>query len=134
MCYVVHPPLQYHAECQATKSQLEDNFETRHFSLLLSSKPHHGHVVPYLVSANFRLMHDKIQKAVSTWCFWLLPKYLEIPHFNLSLNPKGFCFTCHSFSWMFCLLSVSWLSVVFCAHSCPCLGQTAVASVCCSLG
>lgn len=79
-------------------------------------------------------MHDKIQKAVSTWCFWLLPKYLEIPHFNLSLNPKGFCFTCHSFSWMFCLLSVSLLSVFFCAHSCPCLGQTAVASVCCSLG
>lgn len=36
---------------------------------------------------------------------------------------------------MFSLLSVSLLSVgFFCARSCPCLGQAAVANVCCSLG
>lgn len=35
---------------------------------------------------------------------------------------------------MFSLLSVYLLSLFFCAHSCPCLGQTAVASVCISPG
>lgn len=115
MCCVLHPPLQHHAGCQAPKSQPEDNFETRHFPLLLSIKPHHGHVVPYLISANFRLMHDKIQKEVSMWCFWLLPKHLAIPHFKLSQNPKGFasavipfpgcsvCFLSPCYLWFFVL-------------------------------
>lgn len=117
-------------DARLLKSFPQDNFETRYLPILLFCIQQNYHTVPCPSFNAFRLIPYKFWKAeVAYWC-QLLPQHFEIPQINLSQNPKGFCLSCRSFSPVFILLPIYFLSVFFCAHLCPCVRKTAVASSC----